>query len=132
MRLLDIGSHVATPRVPISQSESEEDLEKELRKVKRTEFEKEHAEEVEKWIDQITEMLPELKNFILPSGGMAAAHLHVGKYISSYHFDLARTICRNAERSMVSLLASCSIDDSVFIYINRLSDYLFSLARLCA
>mmetsp|Transcript_31807 Transcript_31807/g.31095 ORF Transcript_31807/g.31095 Transcript_31807/m.31095 type:complete len:129 (+) Transcript_31807:200-586(+) len=110
MMLLDIGSHVATPR-------TDEDE----KKLARTEFDKDSVETMEKWIDQMDEQLPPLKNFILPSGGMSAAHLHV-----------ARTICRSAERSMVDLLQKGTIDEAVYQYVNRLSDYLFTLARICA
>jgi cob(I)alamin adenosyltransferase len=67
------------------------------------------------------EKLPPLTQFILPSGGLAAAHLHV-----------ARTICRRAERELVPLRSDGHVSDTTYIYINRLSDYLFTLARMQA
>jgi cob(I)alamin adenosyltransferase len=69
-------------------------------------------------IDQMTAALPELKHFILPGGTLAAAQLHV-----------ARTICRRAERCAVALGQHEAIGDHVVIYLNRLSDFLFTLAR---
>jgi cob(I)alamin adenosyltransferase len=69
-------------------------------------------------IDQMTAELPELKNFILPGGAPAAAQLHI-----------ARTICRRAERIATQLSESEDIGAQVIPYINRLSDYLFTLAR---
>lgn len=74
------------------------------------------AERLERGIDQMTAELPELRHFILPGGTPAAAQIHV-----------ARTICRRAERLAVTLGEAAN--PAVVIYLNRLSDYLFTLAR---
>lgn len=73
---------------------------------------------VEERIDELSADLPELKNFILPGGVPVAAHLHV-----------ARTVCRRAERLVVALAEADAINDAARIYLNRLSDCLFTLAR---
>ncbi|MGJ3240375.1 MAG: cob(I)yrinic acid a,c-diamide adenosyltransferase [Anaerolineae bacterium] len=69
-------------------------------------------------IDTLSDALPELKQFILPGGVPIGAHLHV-----------ARTICRRAERLVVALAESEAINPASQIYLNRLSDFLFTLAR---
>ncbi len=69
-------------------------------------------------IDQMTAQLEPLRNFILPGGTPVAAQLHV-----------ARTICRRAERQIVALGETAETNDFTVIYINRLSDWLFTLAR---
>ena len=106
-RLIDVGSHVATPRS--TQNE---------KKKAHTDFPSCHISDLECWIDEMDTKLPPLKNFILPSGGLAASQLHV-----------ARTVCRRAERELVPLFQDDLIGESTYIYINRLSDYLFMLAR---
>lgn len=80
-----------------------------------------HIEFLERQIDAMTGTLPPLKNFILPGGSRTAALLHV-----------ARTVCRRAERSIVYLssLEGEQVDRWVLTYVNRLSDYLFVMARL--
>ena len=75
--------------------------------------------EMETWIDQAEEELEPLRAFVLPGGSAAAAALH-----------LARTVCRRAERAVVSLSANDSVPPDVLVYLNRLSDLLFVLARL--
>ena len=77
-----------------------------------------HVAQLEKWIDSYEEQLPALKNFILPGGSQAGAHLH-----------LARTVCRRAERNIVALKHEEDINPTVLRFINRLSDYLFVAAR---
>jgi cob(I)alamin adenosyltransferase len=79
---------------------------------------KENYERLEKLIDEYDVKLPELKNFILPGGSNGSAILH-----------LARTVCRRAEREVVSLCKSEVINSEIEIYLNRLSDLLFVLAR---
>ena len=75
--------------------------------------------ELEAWIDRAEEELEPLQNFVLPGGSPAAAALH-----------LARTVCRRAERRVVSLARAATIEEGVVVYLNRLSDLLFTLARL--
>lgn len=81
-------------------------------------IEERHIKELEQFIDQILEEVGPLANFILPGGSVAAAQLH--------H---ARSVCRRAERSVVSLMSEETIGDYVIPYLNRLSDALFVLAR---
>ncbi len=81
-------------------------------------IEDDHVREQEKEIDEMEKSLSPLTNFILPGGGLVAAHLH-----------LARTICRRAEREMVILHRAESIRPVVLQYVNRLSDYLFVASR---
>lgn len=76
------------------------------------------VEEMEKMIDEFWNELPELKNFILPGGGEAGAHLH-----------LARTICRRLERELVAFGKITPLRPELYIYLNRLSDFLFVSAR---
>jgi cob(I)alamin adenosyltransferase len=78
----------------------------------------EHTAIFEQRIDAMTEDLPELSNFILPTGG------EVG---SSCQY--ARTLVRRAERRLVSLLRTEEVDESLVRYINRLSDLFFTLGR---
>ena len=69
-------------------------------------------------IDKYDEILPPLKSFILPGGVQAAAMTHN-----------ARTVCRRLERLLIDLSMNIDIDPNIIQYINRLSDYLFMLAR---
>jgi cob(I)alamin adenosyltransferase len=72
---------------------------------------------LEEWIDRLESELPPLRRFILPGGCRAGALLHV-----------ARTICRRAERRIV-LIGPGALEPELLAYINRLSDYLFVVAR---
>jgi cob(I)alamin adenosyltransferase len=75
-------------------------------------------EKLEREIDTISASLPPLKSFILPANSEQAARANV-----------CRTICRRAERVMVTLGKECTICPCAMIYMNRLSDYLFVLQR---
>lgn len=74
--------------------------------------------EMERWIDELDRELAPLKVFILPGGSPLAAHLH-----------LARTVCRRAERRVVTLSHGTAVPAGLLTYLNRLSDLLFVLAR---
>ena len=76
---------------------------------------------LEKEMDTINERLPELRHFILPGGSSAISYCHI-----------ARCVCRRAERITVHLAQESPVDEKVNIYLNRLSDYLFTLARKIA
>jgi cob(I)alamin adenosyltransferase len=76
---------------------------------------------LEKALDKLNEDLPALEDFILPGGGKAAAICHV-----------ARTVCRRAERRVVTLARDEEVGEHARAYLNRLSDLLFVLARVLA
>ncbi len=73
---------------------------------------------LEKEMDAMNEVLPSLKHFILPGGNTIVSYCH-----------LARCVCRRAERLTVELASASFVDSNITIYLNRLSDYLFVLAR---
>lgn len=79
----------------------------------------EDCERLEQLIDHFNADLPHLKEFILPGGGPAAAACH-----------LARAVCRRAERRVVTLARGTEVNPQTLIYLNRLSDLLFVLARV--
>ena len=79
----------------------------------------ENVQEMENWIDVIDEKLPPLNNFIIPGGCKASAKA-----------NMARTVCRRAERRILQLAAEETVNLTVISYINRLSDYLFVMGRL--
>ncbi|HZG42530.1 MAG TPA: cob(I)yrinic acid a,c-diamide adenosyltransferase [Longimicrobium sp.] len=76
-------------------------------------------EELEAWIDAAERELEPLKSFVLPGGSGGASYLH-----------LARTVCRRAERQVVTLSREAHVGPEWVRYLNRLSDLLFTLARL--
>lgn len=106
--LFSIGGQLATP-----------DPERVAASMEKAALHEGRIAEMEAAIDAADDELPPLRAFILPGGTQAAAAFHV-----------ARTVCRRAERSMVSLAASEGVPAGFVAYINRLSDLLFALARL--
>lgn len=81
-------------------------------------LENEEVEILERQIDIISDQLPSLTNFVIAGGNSTGAYCHV-----------CRTVCRRAERRVVTLAQHANVEDVVLRYLNRLSDYLFVLAR---
>ncbi len=104
MELFQVGADLATP------------LDADAQWIVR--IDEESVQMLEQEIDALDSTLPPLKNFIIPGGSLAAATLH-----------LARTTCRRAERWIVALKQETDINPLVLSYINRLSDWLFVIAR---
>ena len=90
----------------------------EKNKIKLPNIKIENIKMLEKAIDKMEENLPKLRSFILPSGHPTASKCHI-----------ARTVCRRAERNLVTLSKTTKIDMLHLQYLNRLSDYLFILSR---
>jgi cob(I)alamin adenosyltransferase len=106
--LFSIGGHLATP-----------DPDKVRKALEKAELSATRVAEFEAAIDAADTELPSLKAFVLPGGTKKAAILHV-----------ARAACRRAERSVVALARFDQVPPPFLIYLNRLSDLLFTLARL--
>lgn len=106
--LFSIGGHLATP-----------DPERVAKALEKATLSPERITEFERAMDDAERELEPLRAFVLPSGTDKAAALH-----------LARTVCRRAERSVVHLAQLDEVPELFLIYLNRLSDLLFTLARL--
>ena len=108
--LFTVGSEAATPtdKLILANGKNRLDLM----------ISEEEISELEHWMDDLDAELEPLQFFILPSGGKAAASIHV-----------CRTVCRRAERAMVYLNETEEVRPELIKYLNRLSDYLFILAR---
>ncbi len=106
--LFAIGGHLATP-----------DPERVAKALAKAELASGRVAEFERAIDAADAELAPLKAFVLPGGTPKAATLH-----------LARTVCRRAERHVVHLAQLESVPELFLVYLNRLSDLLFTLARL--
>ena len=105
-RLFTIGSHLALD--PSHEG-----------KMKLPQLHGEEVEDLEKAMDAMDEKLPAMKNFVLPGGHPTVSHIHI-----------ARCICRRAERSIVFLNEQSTLEPLILEYMNRLSDYLFTLSRM--
>jgi cob(I)alamin adenosyltransferase len=106
--LFAIGAILATP-----------DLEKMREQLAKARIDDTRIAQLEQSIDDCDAELPALTAFILPGGTPKAAALHV-----------ARTVCRRAERRVIHLQQTAEVPGLVIVYLNRLSDLLFSLARV--
>lgn len=93
-------------------------LEEDKEKMKIPQIEAHHVNRLESLIDELTDIVGPLKNFILPGGSPGAAQLHV-----------ARSVCRRAERDVITLAQQESVGSFVISYLNRLSDALFVMSR---
>jgi len=97
-------------------AESQEDFPKHL-----TPLQPEEVKFIEYEIDQLTEKLPPLRNFIIPGGHVLVSYTH-----------LSRSVCRRAERYVTELDHQAPVSTTLVAYINRLSDYFFTLSRMFA
>jgi len=106
--LFSIGGHLATP-----------DPERVAKALEKAALSPARVSEFEQVMDEAERELAPLRAFVLPAGSAKAAALHMG-----------RTVCRRAERSVVHLSQSNDVPELFIVYLNRLSDLLFTLARL--
>lgn len=104
-RLFEVGADLATPGDPAEPSA-----------VQRVGAEQ--VTQAEGWIDACSDATTPMRYFVLPGGTALSAQLHV-----------ARTVCRRAERRVVALAAHEPVNEQVIIYLNRLSDLFFAMAR---
>jgi cob(I)alamin adenosyltransferase len=93
-------------------------LEEDKQRFQIPQIEQRHVDKLEALIDELTDIVGPLQNFILPGGSIGSAHLHV-----------ARTVCRRAERDVIALAREEAVGAYVIRYLNRLSDALFVMAR---
>jgi len=104
--LFTLGSDLAAP-------DNEKNKKHNIPRIKES-----HFEEIEKEIDKFDSRMEELRNFILPGGCKSSALLHI-----------CRIICRRAERRVVTLSNGVNLNPEIIIFLNRLSDLFFVLAR---
>lgn len=103
IELFNMGSHLASdPSADLPLPELKDEL----------------ISKLESAMDEMTAELPKLRSFVLPGGSLACSHAH-----------LARTVCRRAERRVISLSDTEEVPEKVIVFLNRLSDYFFVLSR---
>ncbi|MCC7192668.1 MAG: cob(I)yrinic acid a,c-diamide adenosyltransferase [Phycisphaeraceae bacterium] len=107
-RLFDLGADLATPR-----QDGDKNKPSAISRIDET-----HVTQAERMIDAACSRLPEMRQFILPGGSEVAARLHV-----------SRAVCRRAERECVTLSKQEDLGPWITIYLNRVGDLLFALAR---
>jgi cob(I)alamin adenosyltransferase len=107
IELFAVGAALADPRSRVSP------------RISRARLDADATTRLERWIDDAEASLAPLTRFVVPGGAPGGAALH-----------LARTVCRRAEREVVTLARTERINPQVLIYLNRLSDLLFVLARV--
>jgi cob(I)alamin adenosyltransferase len=112
--LFDLGADLCVPEVDPPEEPDAADLPRPPLRVSI-----DQVVRLEGWIDEANERLQPLKSFVLPAGSPAAAHLH-----------LARAVCRRGEINVLQLAEFENINPQVHVYLNRLSDLLFVLARV--
>lgn len=105
-KLFTVGSHLATDVTFIELHEASKMKESDIKKL-------------EQRIDEIDGKLPPLNRFVLPGGSLPGSAAHI-----------CRTICRRAERRICEVAEHSQVDEGIIRFINRLSDYLFVLARM--
>jgi cob(I)alamin adenosyltransferase len=103
-RLFDVGAQLASQAA--------------LKREDELAVNEDDAQKLEDWIDALCKDLPELRSFVIPGGTELNSFCH-----------LARAVCRRCERRVVALAEQQTINQNIPIYLNRLSDYLFALAR---
>ena len=103
-RLFTIGSHLASDPAKSG--------------IKIPGIKEEDVSALEKEMDKMNEVLPEMRSFVLPGGHTTVSYCHI-----------ARCVCRKAERCTVHLASEEKVEDIIIKYLNRLSDYLFVLSR---
>ena len=100
-KLFNVGAYLATEGAEVCRGLGTDDIAR-----------------LEEWMDSMEEALPPLNSFVLPGGTRAAAEAHI-----------CRTVCRRAERRVITLGHSAQLDANVVKYLNRLSDWLFVYSR---
>ncbi len=105
--LFDLGADVSIPS------------KKDSIKKRTPRFKAERVQQLDGWLEELHQQLPALTSFILPGGTICTATLH-----------LARSVCRRAERDLLRLAEKMEVDQQMTIYLNRLSDLLFQIARI--